>query len=425
MKAKLRRLIAWQLELRVQRLIREQKVKVVAITGSVGKTTTKLAIASVLKQKYRVLAHPGNYNSEIGLPMSIFELEVPGNLVNPLAWYKVFERIDKRLDKPFDYDVLVLEMGADQPGDIQKFMRYITPDVGVVTAIAPAHIEQFGSVEAIAHEKMALARGSKAVLLNAEDQRVMQEAEALNAPIQTYGVKKGSVHFEGIDRGKDLRLHGRLQLHNGEIAVKSQFIGKHSLGALAAAGAVGEELGLEPAEIRRGLETYEPVAGRMRMLKGLQGVTIIDDTYNSSPRATVAALETLMELPGRKIAVLGSMNELGNMAEAGHREVGKAAAKADMLVTIGDNANRFIVAGATEAGMKSELIHTHVSPYAAGEFLRGVVKPSDIILAKGSQNGVFAEEAGALLLTSPDDRSLLVRQSSAWQDRKRRQFTVQ
>lgn len=417
-----RTVVANRLESRVKRLIKQQDIKVVAITGSVGKTTGKLAIASVLRQKYRVQAHQGNYNSEIGLPLSIFEIGVPADLTNPLQWGKIFFKIDKKLRRPFEYDVLVLEMGADQPGDIKKFMRYIKPDIGIVTAIAPAHYEQFGSVEAIAREKMLLAAGSKAVWLNAEDDRVMDEAKSLGRPVQTYGVDKGNVHFEGVVRGPSQTFSGRLQLQEGEVLVNSPFIGRHSLSSLALAGAIGEEIGLTEDEIKRGLEGFEPAAGRMRVFKGIDDATIIDDSYNSSPRATVSALQTLLDLPGRHIAVLGNMNELGDMSESGHREVGHAAAKVDELITIGSDAGRYIVAGAIENGLSARKVHQCESPYQAGEVAKTLMKKGDIVLAKGSQNGVFAEEAVAKLLADPDDKKRLVRQSDEWQQKKRRQF---
>jgi UDP-N-acetylmuramoyl-tripeptide--D-alanyl-D-alanine ligase len=417
-----RKALAAQLERRVQRLIEEQGVKVVAVTGSVGKTSTKLAIASVLRQKYQVLAHQGNFNSEIGLPLSIFEIEVPETLTNPVAWFKILQQIDRILAAKYPYEVLVLEMGADQPGDIKKFMKYITPDIGIVTAIAPVHVEGFGSVATIADEKMALARSSQAVWLNSEDTRVMEESKKLSKPVQTYGIEHGNVHFEGIERSEALTFNGRLQLQNGEIAIKSRMVGKHALSALAIAGAVGEEMGLEPAQIRRGLESFEPVAGRMQVLDGLNGSMIIDDTYNSSPRATVAAVETLLDLPGRKIAILGTMNELGELTESGHREVGRVAARVDELITIGENAGKYLVAGAAEAGLSEAKIHQFDSPYAAGEYVKSILKKGDVVLAKGSQNGVFAEEAVAKILADIKDLSKLVRQSAAWQKTKRQQF---
>ncbi|TAK89498.1 hypothetical protein EPO04_00050 [Patescibacteria group bacterium] len=423
----LRRLVASQLEQRVQQLIRKNKLKIVAVTGSVGKTSTKLAIASVLSQKYRVLAHQGNYNSELGMPLSIFELEVPASLKNPMAWFKILNLIDQKLKQPYPYDVLVLEMGADQPNDIQKFMRYIEPDIGIVTAIAPAHLEQFGSVDAIAHEKMALARGSRVVLLNAEDPRVMEESKKLGREVSTYGVRDGNAHFEGITRLKNLTLNGRLQLADDEVAVKTNFVAEHSLSALAAAAAVGEELGLNGNEIKAGIQTFESVSGRMQVFNGVNGSTIIDDTYNSSPRAATAAVAELLRLPteGRRIAVLGTMNELGDAATEAHRELGRVAAKVDLLVTIGKLAGDYITAGAVEAGIDDAKIKNFMSPYKAGEFLKSELNQGDLVLAKGSQNGVFAEEAVALILADPKDRKRLVRQSESWERKKQEQFKVQ
>jgi len=246
-----RRIIGRQLERRVQELIQKKNLKVVAVTGSIGKTSTKLAVAEVLRQKYRVLAQEGNYNSEIGLPLSLFELEVPNALFSPFAWLKMLDQIDKRLKEDYPYDVLVLEMGADRVGEIQHFMNYITPDVGIVAAIEGVHLETFGSIEDIAREKMSLARGSKAILLNAENKRVMQESKKLNEPFQSYGIEKGEVHFTKLKRAQDLTFGGSLILNDGEVAVQTSMIGRHSLSALSAAAAVGEELGLTRITQRR------------------------------------------------------------------------------------------------------------------------------------------------------------------------------
>jgi len=421
-KVTLRRLVARQLERQVQRLVRERKLKVVAVTGSVGKTSTKLAIATLLRQKYRVLAHEGNFNSEIGLPLSVFELDVPATLTSPLAWMKVLRRVNAKMKGEYPYDVLVLELGADAAGDIQKFMRYLRPNVGVVTAIAPVHLEQFGSIEAIANEKMALAAGSRAVLLNAEDARVMTEAKKLEAPVQTYGVAKGEVHWDELKRAKDGTLGGVLILNDGEVKAQTQLIGRHGLATLAAAAAVAEELGLTPSDIKAGMEAVAPFAGRMHVLQGIKDSIIIDDTYNASPPAVIAALETLEELPGRHIAILGNMNELGSYSQKGHREVGAAARKLDVLVTIGGFANKYLVAGAVTAGLKPEQVQSFMSPYAASAFVQSIIKKGDVVLAKGSQNGVFAEEAIAPLLADQAERKQLVRQGPRWQAQKRAQF---
>jgi UDP-N-acetylmuramoyl-tripeptide--D-alanyl-D-alanine ligase len=332
--------------------------------------------------------------------------------------------MDKKLAGDYPYDVLVLELGVDEPGDMGRYLRYLTPDIGVVTAISAAHLEQLGSLEVVAREKMALAQASRAVLLNAGEERVMAEAGKLGKPIQTYGLETGEVHWEHIRRSKDLTLGGSLVLNDGEIAVQTTaMVGTHSLAALAAAAAVGEELGLTPKEIAAGIEAVRPFAGRMQILAGAEGSTIIDDSYNASPAAVLAALQTLYDLPGRHIAILGSMNELGEYSKQEHREVGVAAAKVDLLVTIGTDAGKYTVAGAAASGLPAERIHAFRSPYKAGEYVRSKLKAGDVVLAKGSQNGVFAEEAVAQLLANPADRAKLVRQSPDWQQRKRAQFS--
>lgn len=422
LKTALRHVVARQLEARVQKLISERKLKVVAVTGSYGKTSTKLAIASVLKQRYRVMAHEGNYNSELGLPLSIFELDVPKTLTNPLSWFKLLEQVDKKMADDYPYDVLVLELGVDQPGDMGRFMRYLSPDIGVVTAIGPVHIEQLGSIENITREKMALAVGSRIVILNAEEELVMAQAQGLHKPVQTYGFNNGQIHWSKVSRGTDQMLCGEIGMSEGIAKVQTQFLGEHSLVALAAAAAVGEELALTPDQVKTGLELVTSFSGRMQVLKGAEGSLIIDDTYNAPPSTVVSAIKTLLELPGRHIAILGSINYLGSDASRIHREIGAAAKNVDLLVTVGYNANKFIVAGAAQAGLAAEQIHIFNSPYAAGAFVRKILQSKDVVLAKGSQDGIFVEEAIAQLLGNPDDRSKLVRQSSAWQQLKREQF---
>ncbi|HVE81097.1 MAG TPA: UDP-N-acetylmuramoyl-tripeptide--D-alanyl-D-alanine ligase [Candidatus Dormibacteraeota bacterium] len=424
MKTLLRRAIARQLERRVKKLIKKNNLKIVAITGSVGKTSTKLAIAAVLGQKFRVLAHQGNYNTEIGLPLSIFELDVPENLTQPAEWLKILRQIDRRLGEPYPYDVLVLEMGADRPGEIQQFMRYIQPDVGVVTAIQQVHMEGFGSLTAIIREKTALASGSRQVVYNADDPRTVEEVQQIGGKLYSYGLKQGDFHFENFKR-QAKGYSGALKWGKKSVKFKTELVGEHSLRIVAAAAAVAKLLGLTEKQLAEGIAKITPVPGRMQLLPGKRGSVIIDDTYNSSPKAVLCALETLKQSNGgRKIAILGSMNELGSYAEAGHQEVGKACSSIDMLLTIGENANKHLASAARGAGLDESKIHRFNSPYEAGRFLARKLKGGDTVLAKGSQNGVFAEEAVALLLSDQADKAKLVRQGEAWQARKQDQFPL-
>ncbi len=422
-KALLRGWVARRLEAQVVRLIRERDPLIIAVTGSVGKTSTKLAIAHVLSAKYHVLTHHGNYNSEIGLPLSIFEMDVPEQLINPFAWIRILHSVRQRR-QTFAHDALVLELGADQPGDIGKFMRYLRPHIGVLTAIAPVHTEQFGSVEAILDEKWRLASGSHRVLINADDRRLMERCASLPADTAlTFGLDMGDWRMSNLQLGKhgyDATLE---RPADKSLKIKTHVIGRHSFYALAAAAAVADWSDVPGSDIRRQLGSWQPVKGRMNPLPGKKGSMILDDTYNSSPDAAIAALDSLYALGGRHIAILGSMNELGEYEAEGHRRVGSHCGKLDLLVTIGQAAHEQLAPAARKAGLKAKRVVTFSSPYDAGAYVSGLLKKGDVVLAKGSQNGVFAEEVVKLLLADPADSDQLVRQSPEWLREKESQFS--
>ncbi len=419
LKSSARRFIARVLERQVKQLIIGNHLKVVAVTGSVGKTSTKLAIATILQQKFRVLAHEGNYNSEIGLPLSIFELETPSNLVNPLAWFKIFS-LARRKAANYPYDVLVLELGADQPGDIGKFMGYLQPDIGIITAIAPAHTEQFGSVEAILEEKFKLALGSRLVMLNADDNLLMSRSSEVKDRLITFG-EGGDYGWDELDLNRGA---GQLRLGKyGTLGVKLNVIAIHAAQTIVIAGAVADQLGLDSQQIVDGAGQVKPFRGRMNPLSGALGSLIIDDTYNSSPSAAMAALKTLKTYSGTKIAIMGSMNELGAYSEEGHKLVGRACSGVDWLITIGEAASNYLAHEAVKVGMKPDKVKTFDSPYAAGAFVKNLLGKDVTVLAKGSQNRVFAEEAIKLLLANSKDEDQLVRQSPKWQAVKLQQFS--
>jgi UDP-N-acetylmuramyl pentapeptide synthase len=402
MKAAFRRLIAVLYERQVRRVIARHHLKVVAVAGSVGKTSTKMAIAAVLSRRYRTLVHEGNYNSEIGLPLSVFEQSVPGLLVNPLAWAWLWLQSELKVRR-YPYEVLVLELGTDHPGEIARYLRYLAPDVGVVTAVTPEHMEYFpGGIDDVAQEELHLATRSKTMVINADD-----------TPARFIKKYVGS--------HKHLLLYGRHT--ESKLPPTPHLLGHMRLAALAAE-LVGREMGVADVEIAKAVARLRPVAGRMNPLPGLHGSIIIDDTYNSSPEAVVAALETLMHYPakGRRLALLGSMNELGEEGPHYHRAVGSAAAGVDLLVTLGDLANDYLGPAAIKSGLDPSFVKPADSPYAAADYLKVVLRPGDVLLVKGSQNRVFAEEAVKHLLADPTDRSKLVRQSPAWSKLKQLQF---
>ncbi len=417
MKQLFRRLITRFFARLVVRLVtRNPQLRIIAVGGSVGKTSTKMAIAKVLEQKYRVLVHEGNYNSELGLPLSLFELDSPTDITDIGAWLQLMRAAKAALRKPYPYDVAVIEVGIDHVGDMDKFMAYLKPDIGIVTAIAPEHMEHFADLSMVADEEFKLDQGSKAVVLNLGDEMLVERRDKLGTtPVTTYG-KGGEIDWSGRDA---------IVIGKETIKVTSHVLGEHSRLALLAAAAVATRLGLSSEEIKRGIDQVVPVSGRMQTLKGRDDVVIIDDSYNSSPEAALAALKTLDSTAnGRRIALRGQMNELGSYSQEAHEQVGKAAAKLDILLTLGADANTYLGPAAVKAGLDKTKVHTFTSPYDAGEWLSKVIKKGDTILVKGSQNGVFAEEAIKSLLADPADSHKLVRQSPEWLVRKTEQFSV-
>jgi UDP-N-acetylmuramoyl-tripeptide--D-alanyl-D-alanine ligase len=427
MKATLRRLIARLFEYQVRRLIQRHHLQVVAVGGSVGKTSTKLAIATVLKQKYRTLVHEGNYNTEIGLPLSVFELRVPGSILNPFAWAARLVQSELRLRR-YPYEVLVLELGTDHPGEIPGYLRYLAPTLGVMTAVTPEHMEGFpGGLDQVAAEELALAAASRTFLANHDDIPAPYRERYIDhhRDHHYYGLGQEAeygVQVKATDPLKGTTVvitHGRHHL-----AATLAVYGAHSAKAALAAYAAGDLLGLTADQIEAGLAAVHPVSGRMNPLPGINGSTIIDDTYNSSPEAVVAGLAALAAAPvkGRRLALMGSMNELGPDSPRYHEEAGAACTGVDLLVTVGEQANRYLGPAAIRAGLAADRCHAAESPYAAGEYLRHLLQPGDVLLAKGSQNGVFAEEALKPLLANRADQAKLVRQSPAWLRTKAKQF---
>lgn len=413
------RIMKWQLKRFIRR---HPQVVIVGVTGSVGKTTAKLAIAPVLAKKYRVQAHPGNYNSETGVPLSIFGLESPGSILNLKAWFKIILQIEKQVRKPYPYDVIVQELGASRVGEI-KYFKFLKPQIGVVTAAKAAHLEGFGSVANITNEKFELARYAKTALVDGEDENLASKLPELSPDkVKTFGLSSGDYKFTEESFDPNRGFTGQMQMADGtKFSANIHLTARHNVRAAVAAAAVGHMLGVPSSDIKAALAELSPISGRMNPLPGKNGSTIIDDSYNASPQAVLAALETLQSMPGRKIAILGGMNELGDFSDKYHREVGKALEDLDLLVTVAEFAKAY-VEPAKSSGLKDDQIASFDTPYEAGEYVSKLLKPGDTVLVKGSQGGIFSEEATAKLLENPKDKSKLVRQSVFWTDIKHKAF---
>jgi UDP-N-acetylmuramoyl-tripeptide--D-alanyl-D-alanine ligase len=422
----MKNLVLLLVEFQTRRFLRHHRPKLIAVTGSVGKTSTKLAITTMLKTRFKVLSQEGNYNADVSVPMTIFDLPMPplARLKNPFEWLKQLWYMELKIHRPLPFDAIVLELGADHPGDIEHFRRYLRPDIAVVTAVAPEHMEFFKTIDAVAQEELSVANFSELVIINRDDIDEVFAKNVTNSNIDTYGTSGvAEYHYltENYEIGKGFT--GKFVSPDfGEQPVTLMLTGEHNIKSAVAAGVVGIKLGLSKQEIVNGLQAIRPVKGRMNLLKGLLDSVIIDDTYNSSPTAAVAALQTLYLLPNKqKIAILGSMNELGDFSQEAHEQVGQMCdpTMLDWVITIGDDAEKFLAPSAAKRGCQVRSFH---DPYEAGGFAHSVLHPEAAVLAKGSQNGVFAEEAIKILLHSTEEENQLVRQGAEWAAKKEAMF---
>lgn len=418
MKQTLKSFIASVLGWQVRRLSRKNKIRVVAVVGSIGKTSTKIAIAKLLSQQYRVCYQDGNYNDIVTAPLVFFNRTLP-SLLNPFAWLRTIIGIELQLHRPYPYDIVVLELGTDGPGQMIRFKKYLRVDLLVVTAIAPEHMEFFSSLDAVAAEELAAQEYSKNILIN-KDLCAPQYTEQIKRSYMTYSTKSPADYDLVVNQ----RTGGHYDLSvvshgNTVVAATYKGISDVELYSVCAATAVAHRFSVSASHMAAGIGKLTAFNGRMKQLRGANQSVIIDDTYNSGPVAAKAALDSLYKLRApQKIALLGNMNELGDYSGQAHTEVGEYCSpkELDLVVTIGKDANRYLAAAAEKRGCK---VKTFDNPYDAGIFIKDVVKPNAVILAKGSQNGVYAEEAVKLFLDNPKDAKHLVRQSPEWMSKKR------
>ncbi|HET8709653.1 MAG TPA: UDP-N-acetylmuramoyl-tripeptide--D-alanyl-D-alanine ligase [Candidatus Saccharimonadales bacterium] len=406
------------LEAQVVRLRHRHKFKVVAVVGSIGKTSTKMAIAHLLMQSKNVVYQEGNYNDRLTVPLVVFGRALPG-LTNVPAWLRIIISNELKIRRQFNCDVAVLELGTDGPGQIKDF-AYLQPDIAVVTALTPEHMEFFKTLDAVAAEELTVTDFSKKVLVNADDS---PEKYLKSKKITTYGTGRRADYR--VSNFKPDSLNGvqfKLKLGKKAESFESPMFGKAGAKISAAAVATAYSLGMKAPAIVAALKELPPVSGRMQLLPGKQGSTLIDDTYNASPAPVMAGLDVLASADTtQRIAILGSMNELGDYAEEAHEIVGKHCKpeNVDLVVTIGRDAKAWLAPEAERNGCKVE---TFMSPYEAGEYVLKQLKDGAVALGEGSQNGVFAEEAIKQLLENPQDAKRLVRQSPYWLKIKAKQF---
>lgn len=342
---------------------RKLSLRVVGVTGSVGKTTTKELTAEVLAQRYKTFKSIGNFNNEIGLPLNV--LAITG-----------------------DYERAVLEMGFYVTGEIALLADIAVPEIGVVTNVGTVHASRAGSQEAIFEGKAELVQAlpkEGVAVLNYDDPFVKRMAERTSARVFFYGLDPAADLW--ADDVEGLGLDGvRFQLHyqNENLSVRIPMIGRHSVHTALRAAAVGLVEGLDWGQILAGLRIGNPQL-RLVAVQGRNGSLLLDDTYNASPESTMAALNLLGELEGRKVAVLGDMLELGQYEQQGHQMVGNLAARvADVLVTVGPRAH-MIAETARAAGLGDSVVSEFPDTTGALAYLKNELASGDVVLVKGSR----------------------------------------
>ncbi len=417
--------------------LRKFKPRVVGITGSVGKTSTKEAIHKLLSSKFRVRKNEKNYNNEIGLPLSVLGLESGGGSV--WQWASVLARAISVVffeSKESYPEILVLEMGADRPGDIKYLVDFIKPEVGVITTVGISHIEFFEDKKQITREKSFLVKALEKeglAVLNFDDQDVREMAEKLNMRKVFYGFSeqadlKASDIFFGYEKteahdGEDVsRIKGisfKLNFEGATVPVRlMRSVGKPQIYSVLAAAGVGVHFGLNLLEISTALRDFQPPAGRLNIIDGVKNTVIIEDSYNAAPQSTLAALEILGKIKARrKLAALGDMLELGESSELGHREIGRKVAEvADVLFAVGEKA-KFIAMEAGRAGLDKKNIFCYDTSIEAKIPIQLMLQEGDVILVKGSQ-GARMEKISEEIMRYPEQKEwLLPRQTEEWKNK--------
>lgn len=419
-----KKLILFTLKLMAKLRLRGYKGKVIAITGSVGKTSTKDAIFTVLNTQFKVKKTDKSMNSEFGLLLTILEIDSGFSSATKWIWFLIvafFHAIIKEHS-----EVMVLEFGVDKPGDMDFLLSVLKPNIVVFTGAAPVHLAdgQFKTVQEVFEEKKklveALKQGGKAIL-NQDNSFSASLAKKLQRDsVITYGKDPDSEYLahEISTNLEGLRFIMTHKDQHAEVVVP--VLGEYQASVLLPAIICGKLFGVDYEQSIFTLQKYTLPPGRMSVIPGKDGITILDSSYNSSPEAAKEALKVLRDVAkdNRKIAVLGNMNELGDQSQSLHEAVGRIVPScADVLVTVGADA-KFLMKAAVEEGLAQENAHNFRSVSEAMEFCENLLQEGDIVLVKGSQNNVRLEKFVKHFMQNPEDaKKLLVRQERVWESK--------
>ena len=432
MKSFFKIIISSVIQFEARLILNKYKPKIVAVTGSVGKTSTKDAIYSVMSTSFYVRKSEKSFNSDIGIPLTI--LGCNNAWSDPIMWIcNIWDGIKLLVFKNNYPEWLILEVGADRPGDIKNVTKWLKPDVVVLTKFAktPVHIEFFKNRDEIITEKKYLVDALKhggTLIVNGDDEDAMKIRESSKNNSIVYGTDKVSdlvasnIEINYSDDKKPCGMAFRVNYKNDSVPVViNGTLGAQNIYSALGAFAVGlsQKINLTTAGIS--LLNHDTPRGRMKIILGIKDTVIIDDTYNSSPVALASALNTLKEIKvrnkGRKIVVLGDMMELGKHSADEHYKAGQFLADiCDNLFTVGIRARK-IAEGALDEEMSEKNIFQFEDSVETGKFLQEFIKKNDVILLKGSQS-IRMEKAVLEIMAEPEKvGELLVRQEEEWLSR--------
>ncbi len=423
----LKTILAAVLRLESRLILKKYKPEIISITGSVGKTSAREAIYTVLGARFNVRRSNKSYNTELGAPLTIIGEENPW--YSPLGWAKVILKGLGLILKstPMYPEKIILEIGADRPGDIEKLARF-KPHIAIVTAIGeiPAHVEFFAGPEKVAEEKSKLVEALDVqgwAVLNADDDAVFDMKKKTRAKVMTFGFGEGAdiraSEYKFLVNETENKPEGitfKMDYAGSSVPVRIHgSFGKQSVYAALAGAAAGIIYGMNLVEISEALSLYKAPSGRLKLVEGEKESWILDDTYNASPQSTHAAIDVLRDLPAkRKIAVLGDMLEIGKFTIQSHQKVGDQLKDvADIVITAGPRA-KFIVQELMDHGFPSDKAMNFYDSRDAGRELEKLIQPGDLILVKGSQ-AMRMERVVEEVMAHPEKKGeLLVRQEPEW-----------
>lgn len=415
----MKKLILWKLSMASRLILKKYKPRVVGITGSIGKTSVKEAAFAVAAEGFRARTNIKNYNNEYGLPFTIIGQESPRR--NIFKWATLFLKAWKLILFPSDYpEVLVLEMGIDKPGDMEELLNIVTPDIAVLTTVGISHLQYFGTKEVVLREKSKIfskMNSQNTAILNFDDEKVKSLDNILPAKIISYGKNSSSnvkiISYRGTFSNEKNCFGTECEIswsgHTQKIFLKN-VLGFPPVSAAAAGAAVGISLGMDAEKIRRGMENFKAQPGRMRIVEGINGSLLIDDTYNAAPLSTTAALNEFAQFDSdkfeikKRVVILGSMVELGDESDSAHEKIGEVvrASRVDVFVGVGDEMKKaksdFWFSSSSEAISKAIEL----------------AEPGTLFLVKGSQAKRMEKVSLALLKNKEKAKESLPRQDDYW-----------